>query len=288
MAAMAAPVDEVWRDEARARDLPVRVREPEGTACGAVVYSHGLGGSRDGGGAWGEAWAAAGLLVVHLQHPGSDEALWKGGPGALAGGGTPTQFRARVADVAFALDEIARRRPSQWPDMPDRVGVAGHSFGARTTQVLAGEALPAAVGAPPADPRPLAFVALSPGVEGPGDPQTRFATLTRPFLAVTGSLDGDPLGRGTTPARRASLFDLLPPGRRALLWLQGADHLTFAGTAGLSLPRATGAAALEATHHALVARITTDWWRAWLCDDAEAGSRLAAPAGLGSSDRWSR
>jgi len=46
-----------------------------------VLFAPGLGGTSAGGavwawsvgrGSWGEAWAAAGFAVLHLQHPGSD------------------------------------------------------------------------------------------------------------------------------------------------------------------------------------------------------------------------
>ena len=64
--------DETWQDTRRQRVVPVRIRWPQGAAPAAgwplVIYSHGLGGSRTGGDAWGEAWAAAGMVVVHLQH----------------------------------------------------------------------------------------------------------------------------------------------------------------------------------------------------------------------------
>ena len=36
-------------------------------ALPVVLFSHGLGGTRDGGAVWGEAWAAADFVVVHLQ-----------------------------------------------------------------------------------------------------------------------------------------------------------------------------------------------------------------------------
>ena len=65
--------------------------------------------------------------------------------------------------------------------------------------------------------------------------------------------------------------------------------MTFAGNAGLcgeSLARHAPARALQAQHHALVATITTDWWRAHLLGDAQALGRLARQAGLAPGDRW--
>ena len=275
-----------WRDAARARDLPVLVRWPTVEPKGVVLYSHGLGGSCLGGAVGGAAWADAGFVVVHVQHPGSDLHIWAGGARAIEAAATPAQFLARAQDVAFVLDEVVRLRTGPWSTVPARIGVAGHSFGARVTMAIAGETFPAAIVPPMADLRPTAFLALSPGLEGPGNPRERLAAVTRPLLGVTGSLDGDPLGRGTTPEKRAEVFDLLPEGARAMLWLDGADHATFAGTPGVPLPREAVALAREPAHHALVASVTSDWWLANLADETAAKARMAAPAGLGASDRW--
>jgi hypothetical protein len=45
-------------------------------------------------------------------------------------------------------------------------------------------------------------------------------------------------------------------------------------------------AANEDTHHALVARISAQWWHARLLGDAAAMAALRSPEGLGSNDRW--
>ena len=72
------PSDTVWRDSARNRAVPVRLRwpaaQPPAPSGGwpVIIYSHGLGGSRAGGEVWGRAWADAGFVVVHVQHAGSD------------------------------------------------------------------------------------------------------------------------------------------------------------------------------------------------------------------------
>jgi hypothetical protein len=65
--------------------------------------------------------------------------------------------------------------------------------------------------------------------------------------------------------------------------------MTFAGQTGAAaeiVPRAEVTRRLQPAHHALVASLTTDWWRAWLMDDEAARQRLRQPAGLGSGDRW--
>lgn len=78
-AAAAEEVEETWVDSVRQRELPVRTRWPDAARFAGerpvAIFSHGLGGTVDGGAVWGEAWAAAGFAVLHLQHPGSD--LWE-------------------------------------------------------------------------------------------------------------------------------------------------------------------------------------------------------------------
>lgn len=293
------PVDEVWHDAARQRDVPVRVRVPATPGPWPVVlFSHGLGGSRAGADVWGQAWADAGMLVVHLQHAGSDTAAIRSGLRAAA---NVDQLVARVQDVRYAMDELARRQAAapasssvSWGQLRlDAVGLAGHSFGAQTVQSVAGQRY--AVAADFVEPRLKAFIALSPSSHRAGLPvQQQFGAITRPFLAITGSLDGDPFGGFSSGDSRAVMFDGLPPGQRALLWLDGADHMTFAGNAQRRINgagpfrRSAGAFEREPVHHALVARITTLWWRAQLLGDESAREALLRPAELGAQDRWQR
>ncbi len=301
-ASLPAPLDGNWADPARQRSVPWRLRLPAAPAAGAavaslplVVYSHGLGGSRDGGALWGEAWAAAGLAVLHLEHEGSNTATLRTGLRALRKAASAEQLRARVADVRFALDQVQRlagQGETPWATMRlDAIGVAGHSFGAHTTQAVAGQRY--AVSAEVADPRPKAFIALSPSSPA-GERmglQESFGAITRPFLAVTGSLDGDPLGSYDTGEPRAAVYDGLPPGQRALLWLDGADHMSFGGGrpdgVGTRTLRRRPAVAAErqAAHQAVVAQITTDWWRLHLLGDAAARKALLRPQGLTAKDR---
>jgi dienelactone hydrolase len=294
-------VDETWLDARRQREVPVRVRWPSATRAvpggghPVVLFSHGLGGSRSGGSVWGEAWASAGFVVVHLQHHGSDlEAVRV--PGGLRAAMQPQQLLARLDDIRFVLDEIGRRhregaRP-RWPDVrPDAIGMSGHSFGAHTTLGMAGQAYPGM--APLQETRLSAFAAFSPAVPTTGNARQAYAAMTRPMLCLTGTLDGDVVGNGSTPEQRRAVFDALPAGHKAQLLLKDADHMSFAGQEeGPSTPvwralrQAPAAAALLAQHHTLIASVTTDWWRAHLMNDPAAQSRLARPQGLAPGDHW--
>ena len=301
----AAAGDETWTDAARRREIPVRLRWPAGEgACGLVVHSHGLGGSRAGGAVWGEAWQAAGLAVLHLQHPGSDSGVWQqGGLRGARQAASAEQYLARIADARFVLDEIERRVAAggSWGRVRlDAIGFSGHSFGARLTQALAGERPTrprrAARLAETAEPRLRAFIAFSPGFnerDGLDDATLaqRFGAITRPFLAITGTDDDAALVGDASIAARRAVYRGLPAGRKAQLVLDGADHTTFGGGTGLSgagrlSRRSDRAAALEAQHHRVVGAISADWWRWRLLGDDAAQARLRAPPGLGPADVW--
>lgn len=296
--------DEMWTDPARQRKIPVRIRWPAAhlpaPASGrpVVLFSHGLGGSREGGSVWGEAWSAAGFVVLHLQHAGSDGNAVRQAASRLAdrtalqGLGNAEQLLARLQDVGFALDEIERRHRSDaspsWAGIrPHAVGMSGHSFGAHTTLGMAGQAYPGT--AARTEARLAAFAAFSPALPMAGDPRQAFAAVTRPTLCLTGTLDGDVVGNGATPDRRRAVFDALPAGHKALLVLQDADHMTFGGQSRrplTDLRRSPATRKAQAAHHAALAAITTDWWRAHLLNDPVARSRLIHPGGLGPMDQW--
>lgn len=292
--------DDTWQDIRRQRVVPVRIRWPQGTAPAdgwpVVIYSHGLGGSREGGDVWGNAWVSAGLVVVHLQHAGSDFDAARSvtrnfqDRAALRTLGSSEQLMARLQDVVFALDEIARLRVTvqAWRNIrADAVGVAGHSFGAHTAFGVGGQIYPNAAGMK--EPRIAALIALSPALPAHGNATQAFSKVTLPLLCVTGTLDGDVIGNGATPDKRAAVFGALPEGNKAMLLLSSADHMTFGGAtsrAAVMTPRETVTTRLQPQHQALVARITTDFWLAHLTGDATARARLRNPAGLSEVDSW--
>jgi predicted dienelactone hydrolase len=293
--------DDTWHDGARSRDLPLRLRWPDGGApCALVVHSHGLGGNREGGDVWGRAWRRAGIAVLHVQHPGSDTQTLRQGLRALRAAASADQLIARAADMRFVLDEIERRARAggtPWSRVRlDAIGASGHSFGAQTVLAVAGKRF--AARAPGFEERRLrAFIAFSPalGREDRQGPAAQFGAIERPMLLMTGSHDGDPLNHAFGGEDRARVYDGLPAGRgtRALLWLDGADHMTFGGNGRQPRDvrravrqREPEAVEREGAHHALIAQTSTLWWRAHLLADAGAAAALRAPPGLGPADRW--
>lgn len=299
-----------WKDSARERILPLKIRVPEGeTRVPLVIFSHGLGGSRDGGKAWGEHWSANGYLVIHVQHPGSDESMWKGpGEGApkqrLARGATPEQLLGRVDDVRFVIDELARLQIKSdapvWTKRVDlsRIAMTGHSFGARTTMALAGERFPGPIKSV-ADARIKAFIAFSPTVQGAKKTwPERYGLMSQPFLSVTGSLDGDVMGNGSIPKNRAALFDAQNAGDKYRVVFADGDHSVFSGGAvreAAWLNRVTGedhastSAATTKVIHDKTSVITLKYLDAYLKGDATAKSWLATEAEkvLGDAGEWS-
>lgn len=303
--------DAVWRDPGRGRDVPVRIRMPDGAGrAPLILFSHGLGGSLDGGTLWAQAWADAGFIVIHLQHPGSDRSIFQsrdgrgGRPRVLrrmrSGGGeaggalraamTPEQLEARVRDVKFVLDQVPNRpregRCALARVDVARVGMSGHSFGAHTTQALAGQAF-ARTTAATAEPRISASIAFSPSPPNTGSDAQATANMRRPFFSITGTEDTSPLLAGVSAADRERPFRAMPPGGKYLLVLAGANHSDLSGGGGMRRRQGPD----EHVQQAVIAT-TIAFWRWTLLEDRAAKSMLDSPNGLqarlGAGDRLER
>jgi predicted dienelactone hydrolase len=268
-----------WRDPVRGgRAVPVRIRMPAGTGkVPLVLFSHGLGGSLDSGTDWAEAWAAVGLAVINLQHPGSDRGILR--DGGLFAAMSPKQLQARVEDVHFVIDEVGRRPREGACDLSridlGRIGMSGHSFGAITTQAIAGQhfAMPAA--ADWGDKRVTAAIAFSPSPPMLGDDGAAFGALGIPFFSVTGTADAASITPNVSAADRQRPYRAMPAGGKYLLVLDGANHMEFNGQDTLRN-------GMKPDPHirAVTIAATTAFWRATLMDDAAVRRWLAAPDGL--------
>lgn len=281
----------IWHDAARQRSLPLCLYLPESDVpTPFVIFSHGLGGSREGGRDWLFHWAAHGIGGIAVQHPGSDDAVFAGQPTmalrrVLRDAMDVAQLAARAADLAFVMDRLGAGAVPQADAA--RLGIAGHSFGAVTVQALSGERL-SSLGTQLRDDRPKASIAFSPSARGDqASLPERFAGIDRPFFSITGSRD-DGIGLGDIdPGNRTQPFQHMPPPHKYLLVLEGGSHLDFAGHAS---DAETGFA--RRRHPArrdvsgVVRAATTAFWLAHLGLGGDA-RRLLDPTLLDAQDRFS-
>lgn len=266
-----------WRDQARQRDVPVRLYYPK-PADGAagpfplVVVSHGLGGTRDGLSYVGRHWASHGYVCVHIQHVGSDASLlaatrpMQALRDALA---DPRHAINRPLDVSFVIDQVTTMNQSH-PDFKGRVdlqriGMAGHSFGAYTTLAVGGQVFVDRLGRRRtiADPRVKALLPMSaPPGKGPHD--VAFGQLKLPCLHLTGTKDDSPITE-TTAADRRVPFDHMPGPDNYLVTFEGADHMVFGGR-----DRRGPGGTNDERIHALILQSTAAFWDAHLKGNADA------------------
>jgi predicted dienelactone hydrolase len=257
-----------------------------------VLFSHGLGGSREGSPYLGRHWAARGYVVVYLQHPGSDAAVWREAPmlerrRRLEQAAGAQNFMHRVRDVAAVLDQLEGWNKADGHELKgrldlERVGMSGHSFGAVTTQAVSGQKY---LGGSLADARIKAATAFSPSAPRRGDPGEAFASVKIPWLLMTGTKDEALIG-GADAASRLLVYPALPPGGKYELALAGAEHSAFSDRA---LPGDRGAR--NPNHHRAILAISTAFWDAWLRGDRAARAWLDGdgPASvLQEGDRWQR
>ena len=236
-----------WTDPARGhRAVPYKIYTPEPlpgdpATYPVILWSHGLGGTRDGAGFISRYVAGHGYIIVHIQHVGTDSVLWDGKPGHPW-----THIRAakiprktvlnRYRDVPFAVAQLRAMATSgtlAHADM-DTLGMSGHSFGALTTQIMAGQRI--ARGSRHYDlhlPDFRAGILYSPvpGRKDPADPAFVYGGIRIPLLHLTGTDDESPIenfgyDRRLNVARHTGRDDQI------VVIIKDADHMVFNGSRG--------------------------------------------------------
>ena len=242
--------------EAREIELPDIAREPEllltvrapasddGAPYPMVIFSHGAGGSGNAFENLSRQLAAQGYVVVHPWHADSIDLARRRGASWFdeSRGIEPVIDRVdlidRITDVQLIVREtgtIAERL--ERPGLIDaaRLGMAGHSAGAMTTQFAAGVRL-----FPPRSrfthglvqpvPEISAFVIISgQGTTRPALNEDSWQNCHRPMLVITGSADRVPSG-GETPESRRHPFEYAPAdGTKYLAFIDGATHDAYQG-----------------------------------------------------------
>jgi predicted dienelactone hydrolase len=274
-----------WTDAKRGRSVPVKIYYPADAKAPAplIVLSHGLGGSREGYEYLGRHWAGHGYISLHIQHIGSDDAVWRGQQRPMSAmrkaAADPLNAVNRARDVRFVIDEMERLNagPGEFAGRVDlaRVGIAGHSFGANTTLVASGQLfiLPGGKEMGLADPRIKAAIPMSAPV--PRDKSTlerAFGKIAVPCLHMTGTLDDSPIGE-TGAADRRLPFDHISGPDQHLVIFEGGDHMIFSGRGRGTA--AAGRAAKDTLFQDLIRQSSTAFWDAYLLGDAKALAWLA-------------
>jgi len=282
------------KDETRSRDVSLWVYLPQTSGPAPVVlFSHGLGGTREGCAYLGEHWSARGCVVVFLQHPGSDDSVWRDEPrgermAAMERAASPQNFLLRAGDVPAVLDQLDawnRQAGHALAGRLDlaRVGMSGHSFGAVTTQAVSGQSSRFG-GQRFTDQRIRAAIAFSPSSPRRGDPATAFGSVKIPWMLMTGTKDTAPIGNADV-ASRLNVYPHLPATiDKYELVLHNAEHSAFTDRA-LPGDRETR----NPNHHRAILALSTAFWDAHLREDPAARAWLygaAARSVLEPEDRW--
>ncbi|MBP6745468.1 hypothetical protein KA344_09535 [bacterium] len=276
-----------WTDAARKRTIPIKIYQPKSDGpWPVVIFSHGLGGSREAAGYFGEAMAENGYLSMHLQHPGSDSSVWMG---ALRGSGNQQDMkqsiqqemkqamsgenlRARVDDVKFVLNQLERLNSGAGPwhgklDM-SKIGCSGHSFGAGTTMAIAGQTF--GTGARrinEADPRVKAAIYMSAPVNLAGrDPKNLYGSIKIPGMHMTGTEDNSPINNNSAADRLIPYKFVNAPDQYQVNF-NGGDHAIFGGTQARGIGKRDQAK--DAQYHVLINKLSVAFFDAYLKGNAK-------------------
>jgi predicted dienelactone hydrolase len=292
---MVQAAEGAWKDDRRARLIPFLIRYPKDAPgrLPVVIFSHDLGGSKESAAYYAEHLVSHGYVVLNVQHPGSDVTLWGGQfpdlknpkiSADLRKAVSPQSAMDRFQDIylaVFALHSLDRQ-PGALKERIDltRIGMSGHSYGATTTQAMAGQAF--ARGRKMGHDEFKAFLAMSPAGATDGHNADAFGDITRPFLFLTGSDDNLTVnGKVLDASERQKPYLAMKRAPSALMVLNGADHLVFSGRQELGLSKPT-----DERFRQLIKAASLSYWDAMLRDDAEARAWLIGPgmAALAGSD----
>jgi predicted dienelactone hydrolase len=270
----AQQLDLVVHDASRNRDIPVLIYLPTNSVPQPVVlFSHGLGGERHGSAFLGEQWAARGYVAVFVQHPGSDDSVWKDVPmlermQAMKRAASLDNFLLRVQDIPAVLDQLQIWNADKTNCLAGRmdlkkIGMSGHSFGAVTTEAVSGETFPLSE-KKLNDPRIKAAIAFSPGIPKTGSPARAFGSVKIPWMLMTGTKDVAPIGDQDV-ASRLKVYPALQGVPKYELVLFNAEHSVFTDRA---LPR--DKEPRNPNQHRVILALSTAFWDAYLRGDANA------------------
>jgi dienelactone hydrolase len=244
-----------------------------------IIWSHGYGGNRDGAGFISRFVASHGYTIIHVTHIGSDSSLWEGRkehPWDVLRRTPLTREMTieRFKDIPFVIDELqkwALQNPEAGAVMDfSRIGMSGHSFGAMTTQAMAGQMFQDEDGTLKsfAEPRFSAFIMYSPVPirhlthEQP-EPHI-YGPMKGSQFHMTGTKDDSPL-EGFDYLRRLAVYDHSGSEEKYLLVNFDGDHMVYNGTRGQLEENP-----LRGRHEDIIKIASLAFWEAYLRHDEDA------------------
>lgn len=273
-------------DEARDnRPVKIKVYYPVGHDDGpfpVIIWSHGLGGSVDGAAFLARFLCSHGYIIVNVQHHGTDSSLWEGKEGHPWDIIRDTHISRDVTfnrfnDIPFLLSQLP-----DWMAAHDEVqadlsimGMSGHSFGALTTQVIAGMTFPNQQEELTSFKSDAfkAGILYSPGsVEHLGDFDSKdvYPSIDLPLFHMTGTDDGSPISDRDYTMRLA-VYEHSDTPDKHLLVLKDGDHMVFNGSRGK-----LGVNPNKDKHEGIIKIAALAYWDMMLKNDNETREWLTA------------
>lgn len=252
-----------------------------------IFWSHGFGGNRDGASFLSRFLAAQGYVVFHPSHHGTDSTLWEGKKGhpwdILRKAEVPRRASLnRFYDISFAFDALkvwAQENADAGRIIDfDTAGMSGHSFGALTSQVIAGQLFPDEHDALKtiADDRFKAGILYSPVPIGhltSEVPENVYGGMHIPLMHMTGTDDDSPI-EGYGYEHRLMIYENNTKADKYLLIKNDGDHMVYNGTRGKLAANPN-----RELHESLIKIGALAFWDAYLKQDAAALAWLQGAAG---------
>lgn len=239
-------------EDGSVRTIPYKVYYPETDneakseeSLPVIIWSHGFGGSRDGASFLSRYVASHGYVIIHLTHTGTDSSLWEGKDGhpwdILRKTNVPRAVTMnRFRDIPFVIDQLAGwvKSGEELGNVMDlsALGMCGHSFGAASTQVTAGQMTlnEDQQRTYIKEPRIKAGILYSPTPVGAlidAPPEEIYGSIDIPLFHQTGTDDEAPID-GTGYENRLVIYEHTGHSEKYLLVKNDGDHMVYNGTRG--------------------------------------------------------
>jgi pimeloyl-ACP methyl ester carboxylesterase len=275
-----------WVDEARdGRVVPYKIYYPvnhDMRDLPLIIWSHGLGGGRDGAAFLARFIASYGYVVIHPQHFGTDTTIWEGKPGHPWDVIRKTEITRDVTldrfyDIPFVLEQLPAFKAENADigahmDL-ENIGICGHSFGALTTQIMAGQTFPDHSDTliqikPDVFKAGILYSFVPMGHITDAPPEEIFGAMDLPLFFMTGTKDDSPIS-GKDYTYRMPAYDHAGHDKNILMVLKDGDHMVFTGSRGK-----LGAYPKRKEHEAIIKATSLAYWDAHLKGDKDAAQWL--------------